>query len=112
MRQTERHLHSDPPTAGELRGAGADVRAILAAGVPEERRRRSAHAIAVAGTATSLAAIAQELDPYDPDKVHGYVRQRRRVRADPRAAGGDDARAAPRRSAGCTRTGRRRSSPA
>ena len=29
--------------------------------------------IAVAGTATSLAAIAQELDPYDPDKVHGYV---------------------------------------
>jgi exopolyphosphatase/guanosine-5'-triphosphate,3'-diphosphate pyrophosphatase len=28
--------------------------------------------IAVAGTATTLAAIAQELDPYDPDKVHGY----------------------------------------
>ena len=31
------------------------------------------HAIAVAGTATALAAIAQELDPYDPEKVHGYV---------------------------------------
>ena len=28
--------------------------------------------IAVAGTATTLAAIAQELDPYDPEKVHGY----------------------------------------
>jgi exopolyphosphatase/guanosine-5'-triphosphate,3'-diphosphate pyrophosphatase len=31
------------------------------------------HALAVAGTATSLAAIDQRLDPYDPEKVHGYV---------------------------------------
>jgi exopolyphosphatase / guanosine-5'-triphosphate,3'-diphosphate pyrophosphatase len=30
------------------------------------------HGIAVAGTATALAAIDQELDPYDPDRVHGY----------------------------------------
>ena len=29
--------------------------------------------IAVAGTATSLAAIAQHLEPYDPSRVHGYV---------------------------------------
>ena len=28
--------------------------------------------IAVAGTATSAAAIDQELDPYDPERVHGY----------------------------------------
>ena len=28
--------------------------------------------IAVAGTATSLAAIDQELEPYDPARVHGY----------------------------------------
>ena len=27
----------------------------------------------MAGTATSLGAIAQRLEPYDPDKVHGYV---------------------------------------
>jgi exopolyphosphatase / guanosine-5'-triphosphate,3'-diphosphate pyrophosphatase len=30
-------------------------------------------AIAVAGTATSLAAIDQQLEPYDPERVHGYV---------------------------------------
>ena len=28
--------------------------------------------IAVAGTATSAASIDQELDPYDPERVHGY----------------------------------------
>ena len=29
-------------------------------------------AIAVAGTPTSMAAIDQELEPYDPSRVHGY----------------------------------------
>ena len=46
---------------------------ILSAAVPEPQRRAVSRAIAVAGTATSLAAIAQDLEPYDPDKVHGYV---------------------------------------
>jgi exopolyphosphatase/guanosine-5'-triphosphate,3'-diphosphate pyrophosphatase len=72
VRQTERHLHSDPPTGEELRELGADVRSIIADGVPLERRRGVEHAIGVAGTATSLAAIAQRLDPYDPERVHGY----------------------------------------
>src|SRR4029453_13946350 len=46
--------------------------AIIGAGVPEEVRGRVEAGIAVAGTATSLAAIDQELDPYDPARVHGY----------------------------------------
>jgi exopolyphosphatase / guanosine-5'-triphosphate,3'-diphosphate pyrophosphatase len=72
VRQTERHLHTDPPTEDELRELGADVRSIIADGVPLQRRRGVEHAIGVAGTATSLAAIAQRLDPYDPERVHGY----------------------------------------
>jgi exopolyphosphatase/guanosine-5'-triphosphate,3'-diphosphate pyrophosphatase len=40
--------------------------------VAADVRERVEEGIAVAGTATTLAAIAQELDPYDPDKVHGY----------------------------------------
>jgi exopolyphosphatase/guanosine-5'-triphosphate,3'-diphosphate pyrophosphatase len=72
VRQTERHVHSDPPLAGELDALAADVRSVLEAAVPEDRRAVE-HAIAVAGTATSLAAIAQALDPYDPARVHGYV---------------------------------------
>ncbi|HWE08110.1 MAG TPA: Ppx/GppA phosphatase family protein [Solirubrobacteraceae bacterium] len=73
VRQTERHLHHDPPERGELAELGEDVRGILAAGVPAERRHSVRQGIAVAGTATSLAAIAQDLDPYDPEKVQGYM---------------------------------------
>jgi exopolyphosphatase/guanosine-5'-triphosphate,3'-diphosphate pyrophosphatase len=73
VRQTERHLHTDPPTEPELRALADDVRSILGRGVPEEHRRAVEHAIAVAGTATSMASIAQELEPYDPDRVEGYV---------------------------------------
>jgi exopolyphosphatase/guanosine-5'-triphosphate,3'-diphosphate pyrophosphatase len=72
VRQTERHLHTDPPTDDELRELAADVRAIIGDAVPRERRDGVDHAIAVAGTATSLAAIAQRLEPYDPVRVHGY----------------------------------------
>jgi exopolyphosphatase/guanosine-5'-triphosphate,3'-diphosphate pyrophosphatase len=72
VRQTERHIDSDPPTDDELEELAGDVRGILEDGVPTERRRDVEHAIAVAGTATSLGAIAQKLEPYDPEKVHGY----------------------------------------
>ena len=72
VRQTERHLHTDPPTAEEMDHLRRDVRAIFAEAVPEDHRRAVAHAIGVAGTATSLGAIAQNLEPYDAAKVHGY----------------------------------------
>jgi exopolyphosphatase / guanosine-5'-triphosphate,3'-diphosphate pyrophosphatase len=72
VRHTERHLHSDPPTAEEMAALAEDARAIVKADVPADVRERVEEGIAVAGTATTLAAVAQELDPYDPDKVHGY----------------------------------------
>jgi exopolyphosphatase/guanosine-5'-triphosphate,3'-diphosphate pyrophosphatase len=72
VRHTERHLHSDPPTPEEMATLADDARAIVQADVPADVRDRVEEGIAVAGTATTLAAIAQELDPYDPEKVHGY----------------------------------------
>lgn len=36
-------------------------------------RRRPDHVIAIGGTATNLAAVRHELDPYDPELVHGTV---------------------------------------
>ena len=72
VRHTERHLHTDPPTAAELDALAQDARAIVEAEVPAGVRAGVDAGIAVAGTATSLAAIDQELDPYDPERVHGY----------------------------------------
>jgi exopolyphosphatase / guanosine-5'-triphosphate,3'-diphosphate pyrophosphatase len=73
VRQTERHLHHDPPERSELEALAVDVRAVLERGVPAEHRQAVKLAIAVAGTATSLAAIAQRLEPYDAARVQGYV---------------------------------------
>lgn len=71
VRHTERHVASDPPTAGELEALAADVRgsieASVGAGIEASR------GIAVAGTPTSLAAVEMELEPYDPSRVHGHV---------------------------------------
>jgi exopolyphosphatase / guanosine-5'-triphosphate,3'-diphosphate pyrophosphatase len=79
VRQTERHIHHDPPPAGELQALAGEVRGIVLEAVPEEVLDAVGHAIGVAGTATSCAAIAQELDPYDPEKVHGYVLEREQL---------------------------------
>ncbi len=72
VRQSERHLHTDLPTVSEMAALSGDVRAILLDGVPEEHRGVQ-RGIAVAGTATQLAAVSQELEPYDSEKVHGFV---------------------------------------
>jgi exopolyphosphatase/guanosine-5'-triphosphate,3'-diphosphate pyrophosphatase len=72
VRQTERHLASDPPRDEELEALAAEARQIVTAEVPEHIRREVRAGIAVAGTPTSLAAIDQALDPYDPERVDGY----------------------------------------
>jgi exopolyphosphatase / guanosine-5'-triphosphate,3'-diphosphate pyrophosphatase len=72
VRQTERHIGYDPPEPGELEELAADVASIIEDAVPDQERADVRRAIAVAGTATSLAAIDQELDPYDPERVQGY----------------------------------------
>jgi exopolyphosphatase/guanosine-5'-triphosphate,3'-diphosphate pyrophosphatase len=72
VRQTERHLHTDPPTAEELRALAEEVRAIIERSVPVDVRQDVAEGIAVAGTATSLASIDQELGPDGADQVDGY----------------------------------------
>ncbi len=72
VRQSERHVHHDPPQHDELAAMADDVRAIYDAAVPGDVRATVGTVIAVAGTATSCAAMAQELEPYDQAKVHGY----------------------------------------
>jgi exopolyphosphatase/guanosine-5'-triphosphate,3'-diphosphate pyrophosphatase len=73
VRQTERHLHEDPPSDEDLATVRASVRSTIAEAIPPDVRRQVAAGVAVAGTATSLAAIDQQLEPYDPDRVNGYA---------------------------------------
>jgi exopolyphosphatase/guanosine-5'-triphosphate,3'-diphosphate pyrophosphatase len=65
VRHTERH-------ATDLASLAEDARSIVEADVPAAVRDEVDAGIAVAGTATSLAAIDQRLEPYDPERVHGY----------------------------------------
>lgn len=71
VRLTERHLHTDPPRAREMEALAADAAQIVHAAAPEAVGERVRAAVAVAGTATSLASIDLALEPYDPDRVHG-----------------------------------------
>ena len=72
VRQSERHIGHDPPTADEIEQLGIEVNDVLAAAVPAAEREHVKTIIAVAGTATSMAAIDLELEPYDPSVVHGH----------------------------------------
>jgi exopolyphosphatase/guanosine-5'-triphosphate,3'-diphosphate pyrophosphatase len=72
VRQTERFVRSDPPRPEELQLLQAEAEEIFAQAVPATTRARVRHGIAVAGTATSCAAMLQDLDPYDPARVHGF----------------------------------------
>ena len=70
VRLTERCLHSDPPTADEVAAARDVVRDGLAqafAVVPVER----AHTwVGVAGTMTTVSALAHKMATYDSEVIH------------------------------------------
>jgi exopolyphosphatase / guanosine-5'-triphosphate,3'-diphosphate pyrophosphatase len=72
VRMSERHIHSDPPRSEELRALREDTREVFLAHLPADERSPVRRGIAVAGTATSAASIELELDPYDPERVHGH----------------------------------------
>lgn len=69
-RLTERFLLSDPPTPQELAAAREEAVALLRPYF-DGLRERPRKMVAVAGTATSLSAILQELAVYDSALVHG-----------------------------------------
>lgn len=70
VRVTERCLHDDPPTAEQIDAArqfAADRLAQAFEQVPVEQARTW---VGVAGTMTTLSAVAQDLPEYDPERVH------------------------------------------
>ena len=79
IRQSERHLTTDPPDPHELEDLAGDIRNVIERAIAVQPQAMPNRAIAVAGTPTSLAAIDQELEPYDPGRVHGYRLGMRRI---------------------------------
>jgi exopolyphosphatase/guanosine-5'-triphosphate,3'-diphosphate pyrophosphatase len=70
VRLTERHLAADPPTAAQVAGAEADIDAALVLvrqAVPVEQART---AVGLAGSVTTVAALALDLPAYDPARIH------------------------------------------
>ena len=72
VRQSERHIRSDPPAPAELKALAGEVREIIETTVPVNVRQLVSEGIAVAGTATSLASIDQALGPEGAESVDGY----------------------------------------
>ncbi len=70
VRIKERCLHTDPPTAAEIGEARAMVRERLAEALREVPVGQARTWVGVAGTFTTLAALAHGLQEYDPDIIH------------------------------------------
>ncbi|HEU4911244.1 MAG TPA: Ppx/GppA phosphatase family protein [Actinomycetes bacterium] len=70
VRMTERHLHDDPPTPEQVEAARADIEkgvALAAETVPLDRARTL---VGLAGSVTTVAAMALDLPTYDRDRIH------------------------------------------
>jgi exopolyphosphatase/guanosine-5'-triphosphate,3'-diphosphate pyrophosphatase len=73
VRMTERHLRSDPPTVEEIARVESDLAAalhVVASAVPVGDARTL---VGVAGSVTTVAAMALRLTEYDPLALHGAV---------------------------------------
>jgi len=70
VRMTERHLRHDPPTPEQIAAARSDIEAALdevAASVPIGD---AASLIGLAGSVTTVTALALGLAAYDPERIH------------------------------------------
>jgi len=70
VRLTERHLHTDPPSAAEIAATEKDVVAAInlaREAVPVEQARTL---VGLAGSVTTVTALALGLDAYDPAAIH------------------------------------------
>ena len=70
VRMTERHLHGDPPAREEVAAAAADIDAALDAVADAVPIAQARTLIGLAGSVTTVAAIAMGLPAYDAARIH------------------------------------------
>lgn len=71
VRMTERHLRDDPPSADQIRAATEDIDAAIERARQTTHFDRADHLIGLAGSVTTVAALAMELPEYDSSRIHG-----------------------------------------
>lgn len=71
VRMTERHLRDDPPTAEQIAATIADVDAAVANADEVVGMGRAKTLVGLAGSVTTVAALALGLDEYDSAAIHG-----------------------------------------
>ena len=70
VRLTERHLHDDPPTSAQIDAARADIVAAIDVAAQTVPMKTAATLVGLAGSVTTVAALALGLDEYDPVRIH------------------------------------------
>jgi exopolyphosphatase/guanosine-5'-triphosphate,3'-diphosphate pyrophosphatase len=70
VRMTERHFANDPATAQQVESARTDIQAAIAQAAAEVPITQAKTLVAVAGTATTVAAAALNLPEYDRYSIH------------------------------------------
>ncbi len=70
VRMSERHFKDDPPTHNQIELARADIQEAIALAGTEVPITQAKTLVAVAGTATTVAAAALKLDIYDRYTIH------------------------------------------
>lgn len=70
VRMSERHFKNDPPTQGEIEGARKDIKNAIALAAEVVPIKNAKTLVAVAGTATTVAAAALNLEKYDSELIH------------------------------------------
>jgi exopolyphosphatase / guanosine-5'-triphosphate,3'-diphosphate pyrophosphatase len=70
VRMTERHLHDDPPTAAQIEAATGDITAAVDAALAAVPGREAHTLVGLAGSVTTVAALALGLDEYDAGRIH------------------------------------------
>ena len=70
VRMTERHISSDPATPEQIELARTDIQAAIAQAAAVVPITKAKTLVAVAGTATTVAAAALELPEYDRYAIH------------------------------------------
>jgi exopolyphosphatase/guanosine-5'-triphosphate,3'-diphosphate pyrophosphatase len=71
VRMTERNLTSDPPTTAQIAAATADVDAAIDQAFQVVPIAQAKSLIGLAGSVTTVAALALGLSEYDSEKIHG-----------------------------------------